>query len=78
MWLYSTHQRGISVSIARTRRSPLRSRCIGDWREEVVVLNGDRLHIYQNPQPNPQPDRPLLWEQNAYRRSKMTWNYYNP
>jgi len=50
----------------------------GDWREELIVLNGDELHIYHNEDPNPNPDRPRLWSRNAYRRSKMTWNYYSP
>jgi len=50
----------------------------GDWREELIVLNGNQLHIYHNDKPNPQPDRPRLWNQPHYRRSKMTWNYYSP
>ena len=50
----------------------------GDWREELIVLNGNELHIYQNDKPNPNPDRPRLWDQNHYRRAKMTWNYYSP
>ncbi len=50
----------------------------GDWREELIVLNGNKLHIYTNPEPNPNPNRPQLWSQNHYRRSKMTWNYYTP
>ncbi|NEQ16806.1 MAG: hypothetical protein F6K44_24780, partial [Moorea sp. SIO3E2] len=50
----------------------------GDWREEVMVLNGNQLDIYSNPEPNPNLDRPRLWTQNHYRRSKMTWNYYSP
>ncbi|NES78364.1 MULTISPECIES: FG-GAP-like repeat-containing protein [unclassified Okeania] len=50
----------------------------GDWREELIVLNGNQLHIYSNPEPNPNPNRPRLWSQNHYRRSKMTWNYYSP
>ena len=50
----------------------------GDWREELIVLNGNKLHIYTNPEPNPNPNRPQLWSQNHYRRSKMTWNYYSP
>ncbi len=50
----------------------------GDWREELIVLNGNKLHIYSNPEPNPNPNRPRLWSQNHYRRSKMTWNYYSP
>ncbi|NEP88161.1 MAG: hypothetical protein F6K18_15715 [Okeania sp. SIO2C2] len=50
----------------------------GDWREELIVLNGNQLHIYSNPEPNPNPNRSRLWSQNRYRRSKMTWNYYSP
>ena len=50
----------------------------GDWREELLVLNGNQLRIYSNFQPNPQPEQPRLWSFNHYRRSKMTWNYYNP
>lgn len=49
----------------------------GDWREELIALNGNELHIYENPAPNPRPDRPRLWEQPHYRRNKMTWNYYS-
>ncbi|ABW27718.1 rhamnogalacturonan lyase family protein [Acaryochloris marina] len=50
----------------------------GDWREELVVMNHQELRIYQNPAPNPRPDRPSLWENEYYRRSKLTWNYYSP
>jgi hypothetical protein len=50
----------------------------GDWREELIVLNGSQLRIYENDQPNPNPYRARLWEQNFYKRSKTTWNYYNP
>ena len=50
----------------------------GDWREELIVLNGNQLNIYSNPEPNPNPNQPRLWTQNHYRRSKMTWNYYSP
>lgn len=50
----------------------------GDWREELVVLNGNELHIYQNKEPNPNPQRRRLWSEQHYRRSKMTWNYYSP
>jgi hypothetical protein len=46
----------------------------GDWREEIIVLNGGELHIYQNPAPNPEPNRPSLWDQDHYRRSELTWN----
>ncbi len=52
----------------------------GDWREEVIVVNGERneVRVYWNPKPNPNPNRPRLWTQNHYRRSKMNWNYYSP
>lgn len=50
----------------------------GDWREELIVLNGAELHIYENPAPNPRPDRPRLWDSQHYRRSKLGWNYYSP
>jgi hypothetical protein len=50
----------------------------GDWREEILVLNGSELRIYENTDPNPNPDRESLWSQAHYRRSKMTWNYYSP
>ncbi|MDH3347227.1 MAG: hypothetical protein OEM02_03890 [Desulfobulbaceae bacterium] len=51
---------------------------LGDWREEIIVANENQLHIYSNPQINPRPGQPPLWSQPHYRRSKMTWNYYNP
>jgi hypothetical protein len=50
----------------------------GDWREEILVLNGSELRIYHNPKPNPNPNRPRLWEQDHYRRAKLTYNYYSP
>jgi hypothetical protein len=50
----------------------------GDWREEIVVLSGDQLRIYESPVPNPAPGRASFWKQDHYHRSKMTWNYYNP
>ena len=50
----------------------------GDWREEVIVLNGNQLYIYSNSELNPRPNQPELWTQQHYRRSKMTWNYYSP
>jgi hypothetical protein len=49
----------------------------GDWHEDIIVLNDDELRIYQNQAPNPAPGHPSLWQQDHYRRSKMTWNYYN-
>ncbi len=50
----------------------------GDWREELIVLNGSELHIYENGEENPNPDEPRLWTRNYYSRGKMTWNYYSP
>jgi Rhamnogalacturonan lyase family 11, C-terminal domain/FG-GAP-like repeat len=50
----------------------------GDWREEMVVLNGSTLHVYHNADPNPNASHPRLWDTPHYRRSKMTHNYYSP
>jgi hypothetical protein len=50
----------------------------GDWREELIVLNGNTLHVYHNAEPNPRPDQPRLWSLPHYGRSKMTHNYYSP
>lgn len=50
----------------------------GDWREEIIVQRGNRLQIYFNDARNPNPGRDRLWVDNAYQRSKMTWNYYQP
>ncbi len=50
----------------------------GDWREELIVLAGSELHIYQNTAPNPNPNRPRLWTNPVYRRTKAVWNYYSP
>lgn len=51
---------------------------LGDWREELVVLNGNEIRVYWNEEANPNPDRARLWESNAYLRSKQTYNYYSP
>lgn len=50
----------------------------GDWREELIVLSGNELRIYQNETKNPNPDRPRLWTKQHYRRAKSIWNYYSP
>ena len=50
----------------------------GDWREELIVIDGNELQIYSNQEPNPHPNRSRLWTQDHYRHSKMTWNYYSP
>ncbi|MBN2138331.1 MAG: hypothetical protein JW720_11035 [Sedimentisphaerales bacterium] len=50
----------------------------GDWREEIIVLNGSELHIYANEAPNPRPSRERLWTDRNYRRLKQCYNYYSP
>ena len=50
----------------------------GDWREEIIVLNGNELHVYQNRTANPQPQKVRLWENRNYRRLKQCHNYYSP
>ena len=51
---------------------------LGDWREEIIVLAGNELSIYQNPAPNPRPNQPRLWTNRNYRRLKQCHNYYSP
>lgn len=50
----------------------------GDWREEIIVLNGNELHVYANDRPNPRPDQARLWKDRNYRRLKQCYNYYSP
>jgi rhamnogalacturonan lyase-like protein len=50
----------------------------GDWREEIVVLNGSELHIYENKAVNPRPKHKRLWTDRNYRRMKQYYNYYSP
>ncbi len=50
----------------------------GDWREEIIVASGNELHVYENPASNPRPNQVRLWDQQHYRRGKMSWNYYSP
>jgi len=50
----------------------------GDWREEIIVLSGSELHVYTNPEANPQPDHVSLWSDRNYRRLKQCHNYYSP
>ena len=50
----------------------------GDWREEIVVLNGSELRIYENAAPNPRPGRDRLWKDPNYGRLKQAHNYYSP
>lgn len=50
----------------------------GDWREEIIVLNGNELHIYANSEANPRPNEERLWTSRNYRRLKQCYNYYSP
>jgi hypothetical protein len=50
----------------------------GDWREEIIILNGNELRIYENLAPNPRPNQPRLWEDRNYGRMKQYHNYYSP
>jgi hypothetical protein len=50
----------------------------GDWREEIVVLNGSELHTYRNTDRNPRPNMKRLWTDRNYRRLKQCYNYYSP
>ena len=50
----------------------------GDWREEIIVLAGNRLSVYQNGSPNPRPNEKRLWGDRNYRRLKQCHNYYSP
>ena len=51
---------------------------VGDWREEIVVLEKGAIQVIENVAPNPDLERARLWEQPQYRRQKMTGNYYSP
>ena len=51
---------------------------VGDWREEIIVWNGDELHIYGNTAPNPRPKEKRKWTVRNYRRLKQCHNYYSP
>jgi hypothetical protein len=50
----------------------------GDWREEIIVLNGSELHVYYNEASNPRPQHKRLWTDRNYRRLKQCHNYYSP
>jgi len=50
----------------------------GDWREEIIVLNRNELHVYENRAANPRPNERRLWETRNYRRLKQCHNYYSP
>jgi len=51
---------------------------VGDWREEIIVLNGSELHVYRNEATNPRPKEKRLWSDRNYRRRKHCYNYYSP
>jgi hypothetical protein len=53
----------------------------GDPREEIIVVAGSEIRVYHNPDApaaEAGPDHPRKWVHQAYRRSKLTWNYYSP
>ena len=50
----------------------------GDWREEIIALAGNELHIYANIAPNSRPNEKRLWSDRNYRRLKQCYNYYSP
>lgn len=50
----------------------------GDWREEVIVLQGNSLLVFENMAVNPRPDEPRRWSDRNYRRLKHCHNYYSP
>lgn len=50
----------------------------GDWREEIVILQGNELVLLHNTAPNPRPEQPSLWKDRNYRRLKQGHNYYSP
>ena len=50
----------------------------GDWREEIIIVEGNQIRFFENTAPNAQPLHARLWTQQNYRRSKMSWNYYSP
>ncbi len=50
----------------------------GDWREEILVLEGSKLYVHHNPEPNPRPNEKRLWTDRNYRRFKQCHNYYSP
>jgi hypothetical protein len=50
----------------------------GDWREEILVLSGNRLVVYENTARNPRPNESRLWDNRNYRRLKQCHNYYSP
>jgi hypothetical protein len=50
----------------------------GDWREEIIVLAGNELRLYENRATNPRPNEKRLWDVRNYRRLKQCHNYYSP
>lgn len=50
----------------------------GDWREELIAVESDRLLVYSNPEPNSNPSHTSLWNQPHYQHNKTNWNYYSP
>jgi hypothetical protein len=45
----------------------------GDWREEIIVLNGNQLNIYENKSKNPRPNHKRLWSDGRVRLLPNRW-----
>lgn len=69
---------GAAVRLGCAPNGPRVADLDGDGREEIVVLNGSSLRVYENTAPNPRPNEPRLWDRREYRRAKQSWNYYSP
>lgn len=50
----------------------------GDWREEIIVLSGNKIKIYHNSDSNHGAGNRRLWQNAYYQRAKMNHNYYSP
>ena len=52
---------------------------LGDWREEVVILDKDGyIRVYENKSPPRGRPRDRYWRLQHYRRQKQNWDYYSP
>lgn len=52
----------------------------GDSREEVIIYDevDNKIKVFWNNDPYPDPSRPNKWDDPLYRRLKQNWNYYSP
>ena len=65
-----------TYSVILDHKVPMRMANLG--LPQIILWGEGQLRVYENPAPNPRPDRPRLWQNDHYRRSKITWNYYSP